>query len=94
MSAFFTYRKQRRPQVTIKCSRCGGTGYWEWFTGPDRLECECEDCGGSGVNPEWPHPIDCGYTVTGRICNCDCLDREPTPAQLDEWKLGDRRKAR
>lgn len=30
-----------------------------------RGECPADD-------PNHVHPHDCGYTVTGRICNCDC----------------------
>jgi hypothetical protein len=29
-------------------------------------------------DPKHVHPHDCGYTVTGRICNCDC-DRRTAP---------------
>jgi hypothetical protein len=33
-------------------------------------------------DPNHVHPHDCGYTVTGRICNCDC--KPPCSTAHDE----------
>ncbi|WP_010276472.1 dUTP diphosphatase [Paenibacillus senegalensis] len=66
---FKYWSKDQDPRTTLKCNKCNGNGYKEWFSGSleaNNLQQEtttCEECGGIGeikeINPLLEEYIDC-----------------------------------
>ena len=61
--------------VAVECQHCFARGPAK-FAEPeprcDTLATEAWNGRRKADDPNWVHPADCGYAVTGKISNCDC----------------------